>query len=157
MVVFGRLLTGGNSCPLLCGCRTSWPRPHAATSAALNNLQVGRYAEYFVKMELTLYGFEVFTTDVDDRGIDFVMRRRGSLFYEVQVKSCRKLNYVYFDKRHFEPRERLLVALVFLVDDSPPATYLITSTVWRPPQPPLFVSNDYVGKKSAADYGINLS
>ena len=34
----------------------------------LNNQQVGSYVEYFVKMELTMYGFEVYTTEVDDRG-----------------------------------------------------------------------------------------
>ena len=41
---------------------------------ALNNQQVGAYAEYFVKMEFTMHGFQVFTTEVDDRGVDFVIR-----------------------------------------------------------------------------------
>jgi len=40
----------------------------------LNKQQVGAYAEYFVKMELTMYGFQVYGTEVDDRGIDFVAR-----------------------------------------------------------------------------------
>jgi hypothetical protein len=31
--------------------------------ARLNPLQVGRYAEYFTKMEFTLYGFEVYTSE----------------------------------------------------------------------------------------------
>lgn len=34
----------------------------------LNGLQVGRYAEYFVKMEFTMHGFQVYTSEVDDRG-----------------------------------------------------------------------------------------
>jgi hypothetical protein len=33
----------------------------------LNNLQVGKFAEYFVKMELAMYGFLVYCTEVDDR------------------------------------------------------------------------------------------
>ena len=57
--------------------------------SALNTQQVGAYAEYFVKMELTMYGFEVYTTEVDDHGIDFVARRYGGPFIEVQVKSLR--------------------------------------------------------------------
>ena len=38
----------------------------------LNKQQVGAYAEYFVKMELTMYGFQVYATEIDDRGIDFI-------------------------------------------------------------------------------------
>jgi hypothetical protein len=34
----------------------------------LNKQQVGASAEYFVKMKLTLYGFQVYKTEVDDRG-----------------------------------------------------------------------------------------
>ena len=41
--------------------RYSWDR--------LNHLQVGRFAEYYVQMEFALYGFEVYTTEVDDRGV----------------------------------------------------------------------------------------
>jgi hypothetical protein len=42
----------------------------------LSPLQVGRYAEYLVKMEFTLYGFDVYTAEVDDKGIDFVVRKK---------------------------------------------------------------------------------
>ena len=37
--------------------------------SSLSHLQLGRYAEYFVKLELTLYGFQVFTSEVDDRAL----------------------------------------------------------------------------------------
>ncbi len=53
----------------------------------LNTQQIGAYCEYFVKMELTMHGYEVYTTEVDDRGVDFVARRGQSAFIEVQVKS----------------------------------------------------------------------
>lgn len=68
----------------------------------LNPLQVGRYAEYFVKMEFTLYGFEVYTSEVDDRCVDFVARRDGGPFYEVQVKSVRGYKYVFIPKAKFQ-------------------------------------------------------
>jgi hypothetical protein len=70
--------------------------------ARLNHLQIGRYAEYFTKMAFTLYGFEVYTSEVDDRGIDFVARRDRGPFYVVQVKSIRGLNYIFFPKSKFE-------------------------------------------------------
>jgi hypothetical protein len=61
----------------------------------LNTQQVGSYAEYFVKMELTMYGFQD-STEVDDRGIDSVARREGRPFIEVHVKSLRDFGYVFF-------------------------------------------------------------
>jgi hypothetical protein len=64
--------------------RYSWSR--------LNSHQVGRFAEYFVKMEFALYAFEVYTSEVDDRGIDFVARHGAGGFFEVQVKSVRESN-----------------------------------------------------------------
>ncbi|MDP2769507.1 MAG: hypothetical protein Q8O81_06700 [Giesbergeria sp.] len=63
--------------------------------SALNNQQVGAYTEYFVKMELTMYGFQVYSTEVDDRGIDFVARHAKRAFMQVQVKSVRGAGYVH--------------------------------------------------------------
>ena len=42
----------------------------------LNRLQIGKYAEYYAKMEFTSYGFDVYTSEVDDKGIDFVIRNQ---------------------------------------------------------------------------------
>ena len=63
--------------------------------ARLNHLQIGKYAEYFVKMEFTLHGFDVYTSEVDDRGIDFVIRKDRNFYYDIQVKSVRDLNYLF--------------------------------------------------------------
>jgi hypothetical protein len=41
----------------------------------LNHLQLGRYGEYFAKMEFTKTGFEVFTAEVDNKGIDCIVRK----------------------------------------------------------------------------------
>jgi hypothetical protein len=40
-------------------------------------------------MDFTLYGFEVYSSEVDDRGIDFVVRSASGRYYDVQVKSVR--------------------------------------------------------------------
>ena len=48
--------------------------------SSLNALQIGKYAEYYAKMEFTLYGFDVFTSEVDDKGIDFVAKINNQYF-----------------------------------------------------------------------------
>jgi hypothetical protein len=51
----------------------------------LSRQEAGAYTEYFVKMELTMYGFQVYTSEVDDRGIDFVARYERGPFVQVQA------------------------------------------------------------------------
>jgi len=122
----------------------------------LNHLQLGRYAEYFAKMEFTLYGFDVYTAEVDDRGIDFVIRRDTDRYYDVQVKSVRNLNYIFFRKATFVLRDSLLAAVVLFIEWEAPRLYLIPSTAWCRPDA-LLVSHDYEGKQSKPEWGLNLS
>jgi|SRR6266540_2501259 len=124
--------------------------------ARLNRLQLGRYAEYFVKMEFTLFGFDVYSAEVDDRGIDFVIRRGHDQYYDVQVKSIRERGYVFFEKAKFELRDNLLAALVLFISAKPPELYVIPSTSWRQPNT-LFVGYDYELRKSKPEWGLNLS
>jgi hypothetical protein len=122
----------------------------------LNKLQVGKYTEYFVKMELTMHGFEVYTTEVDDRGIDFVARHEGGPFIEVQVKSIRDSGYIYMEKTKFALRDSLFLAFVLLLDGAPPNLFLIPSRVWDNPIG-VFVSHDYEGRQSSPEWGLNVS
>ena len=123
---------------------------------SLNRQQVGTYTEYFVKMELTLHGFEVYTTEVDDRGIDFVARRGRGGFIEIQVKSLRSYGYVFMHKTKFEPRENVYIALGLMFDGKPPRLYLIPASEWRTPNE-VFVNRPYEGLKSKPEWGINVS
>ncbi|HEX8209602.1 MAG TPA: hypothetical protein VF584_05405 [Longimicrobium sp.] len=129
---------------------------HRYDWSRLTPLQVGRYAEYFVKMEFTLFGFEVFTSEVDDRGVDFVVRNQAGQFYEVQVKSIRGYNYAFIPKAKFSIAPNRLVALVILQPEQEPGIYLIPMTAWVSPNA-LLVSRDYEGKKSMPEWGLNLS
>jgi hypothetical protein len=122
----------------------------------LNKQQVGTYAEYFVKMELTMYGFQVYGTEVDDRGIDFVTRYERGPFLQVQVKSVRNLGYVYMTKDKFELSEQVYLALALLVEGVEPDLFLVPSTVWRN-ENALFVGHDYEGLESEPEWGLNLS
>ena len=122
----------------------------------LNHMQIGRYAEYFTKMHLVLLGLDVYSSEVDDRGIDFVVRQEPGRYWDVQVKSVRKLNYVFVRKDVFRLRENLLLALVLFEEDREPDLYLIPASRWEEPDG-LFVDRDYDGKASKPEYGLNLS
>lgn len=79
----------------------------------LNRLQLGKYAEYLAKMEFVLHGCDVFTSEVDDHGIDFVVRTRAGRHYDVQVKSYRPASnkYVFLQKSKFPISPQSLLAL----------------------------------------------
>lgn len=123
----------------------------------LNKLQVGRYGEYLTKNEFMLFGFDVYTSEVDDKAIDYVIRKNKK-YYDVQVKTVRKLGPVYLQKHVFTPRENLFVALVLLNTENQHSFYLIPSIVWKNPKG-CFVSHDYekAGLKSKPEWGINFS
>lgn len=40
----------------------------------LKSMQLGQYAEYYAKMEFTTYRYEVYTSEIDDHGVDFVVK-----------------------------------------------------------------------------------
>lgn len=138
------------------GVSQSRPAKDRYDWSRLNHLQLARYAEYYAKMEFTLFGFDVYTAEVDDRGIDFVIRRGEDCYYDVQVKSARGFSYIFFPKDKFHPRRGLLAAVALFETGAPPRLYLIPSTVWLEPNS-LFCSRDYEGKKSRPEWGLNIS
>lgn len=73
--------------------------------ATLNPNQLGRYAEYFAKMEFASYGLEVFSSEVDDRGIDFIVKDKTGRFLEIQVKSKRGSGYVFCTEEQVQYRQ----------------------------------------------------
>jgi hypothetical protein len=132
--------------------------------SALNNLQLGRYAEYLVKMEFTKLGFSIFSPEVDDRGIDFVIRTPRGQYCEVQVKSSNPsksgsgFNYQFWRKGEdkLQIGGHYFIALVLFSDGEDPRLYLIPTTVWKEPNR-LFVDHDFSQLKSKPEYGLNLS
>lgn len=125
---------------------------------SLNKQQVGAYAEYFVKMELTMHGFQVYSTEVDDRGIDFVARRDTGSFIEMQVKSLHGMGYVFMQKTKFPIRQGTYLALCLFTEGQEPKLFLIPSTVWLTPNA-VFVDRNYDGEgmKSKPEWGLNIS
>lgn len=123
----------------------------------LSNLQLGRYAEYYAKMEFSSYGLEVYTSEVDDHGIDFIAKTKLDNYIELQVKSARHTNYVFMQKNkwNIESESTYLVLLIF-ADNKLPDVYLIPATEWKEPNT-LLCDKNYEGLKSVPEYGINIS
>lgn len=123
----------------------------------LNGLQLGRYAEYYAKMEFASYGFEVYTSEVDDHGVDFIVKTKAGRFLEIQVKSVRQSNYVFMQKSkwNIDSPDTFLTLLLF-EDGKLPDTYLIPAYTWKTTNE-LFCDKDFVDLKSKPEYGLNLS
>lgn len=131
--------------------------PEAHAWSSLSKQRLGRYAEYYVKMAFTLGGLDVYTPEVDDRGLDFIVRAGPGRFYEFQVKAARGLNtYMFMRKAYFVPSPDLYLAVALFTEGREPDLYLVPSTRWLDPSPP-FVSRDYEGLKSPPEWGLNLS
>ena len=122
----------------------------------LSPLQIGKYSEYIAKMEFILYGFDVYSPELDDKGIDFIVRKDNSSYFDIQVKAVRDFNYIYFKKSKFQIRHNLYACILIYRKELKPSMYLIPSDIWNKPNK-LFVSRDYKGKKSVPEFGINLS
>lgn len=124
----------------------------------LSSLQLGRYAEYYAKMEFASYGLAIYSSEVDDIGIDFVVRSPSKRFYEIQVKSIRdKTGYIFAQKDKFDAYQgNLFMAVVIFKDEFQPQLYLIPATEWQKPND-LLRDKDYVGLKSKLEWGINIS
>ena len=122
----------------------------------LSPLQIGKYSEYLTKMEFILYGFDVYSPELDDKGIDFIVRKDDSSYFDIQVKEVRDFNYIYFQKSKFKIRENLYAIILIYRKELKPSMYLIPSIIWMNTNK-LFVSRDYEDKKTVPEYGVNLS
>ena len=126
----------------------------------LNHLQLGRYAEYYAKMEFASYGFEVYASEVDDHGVDFIAKQPGEKrFYEVQVKSVRNYGYIYMAKSKMpELLEDRLVCYLHFIDGQLPDVLVIPAIAWKNPNVVLVDRKyDKPGQKSEPEWGINIS
>lgn len=124
---------------------------------ALTPQKLGAFCEYYAKMALTSYGMSIYTSEVDDHGIDFIAENKKG-FLKFQVKSVRKnTKYVFMRKDHFNIADESLYLMLFLLKDGEhPTIYIIPASVWKE-KSSIFVYHAYEGKKSKPEYGLNLS
>ena len=128
--------------------------------SGLNHLQLGRYAEYYAKMEFASYGLEVYTSEVDDHGVDFIAKKPGTnTFYEVQVKSLRNYGTVCIPKSKMpELSGCRLVCFLHFIDGQMPDVFVIPATAWKNPNAVLVERKyDKPGQKSEPEWNIELS
>ncbi|WP_186420857.1 DUF4365 domain-containing protein [Bosea sp. CS1GBMeth4] len=135
---------------------------HRHAWSKLNQQQLGAYAEYFFKMEFTMAGFQVYSPEVDDRGIDFVVRHETGPFQEVQIKSARidplkPSAYVFMQKSKFSLRSDLFLGLALFGEGQEPHLFLIPATRWETPDT-VFCDRPYCGAvKSKPEWGVSIS
>ncbi|MBR5382131.1 MAG: DUF4365 domain-containing protein [Oscillospiraceae bacterium] len=128
------------------------------TWSKLNHLQFGRYAEYYAKMEFTSYGYDVYTSEVDDHGVDFIAKSPAGCFLEVQVKAVRGCNYTYIKANKLELDDRHIVCYLRFDDGLLPDIFIIPAIVWQTPNA-VFVCY-HAGRSEKAgskEFGINSS
>jgi len=124
----------------------------------LNHLQLGKYSEYLVIMEFTKHSFDVYSSEVDDKGIDFIVRKNENEYFDIQVKSINKGKYVYMPKRTFEPRKNLFLALVIYgSDENEPTLLLIPSMDWKDKKHKFLVERNYEDRQSEPEWGISIT
>ena len=118
-----------------------------------------QYAENYAKMEFTSYRYEVYTSEIDDHGVDFVVKAPDKLgFYEIQVKSMCRGNYVFISRDKIKMDDRYLVGFLYFEDNAMPEVYIITIKAWKTPNAVL-VDREYAKprQKSKSEWGINYS
>lgn len=128
----------------------------------LSSLHLGRYAEYYAKMEFASYGFQVYTSEVDDHGVDFIAKNAKNEFIEIQVKSLRatnKASYTYILKTKMDINDNnRLVCFIHFINNKYPIVYLIPATAWKNPNVVLVDRNyEKDGQKSSPEWGIYFS
>lgn len=126
----------------------------------LNNLQLGKYAEQFVKLSFLSYGYNVYLAEVDDHGIDFIIKSLSGKYYEIQVKSCQSTTgYVFAQKDKFNVEQNnLYMALVIFKNGCLPQIFLIPASAWKNENALLRNRNyEKEGQKSKPEWGVNIS
>lgn len=125
----------------------------------MSKQKFGAYGEYYAKMEFASYGFDVFTSEVDDHGVDFVVKGSKG-FYEIQVKSIQSTSTtVYMEKKKFDiETQDLYLCLLIFEQGRLPDLYLIAASEWSN-ENALLKSRDYdkPGRTSLPEWAINIS
>ena len=123
-----------------------------------NRQKLGTFGEYYAKMTLASYGMSIYTTEVDDHGIDFVAETKSG-FLKFQVKTIRNsTGYVFMRKDVFDVSDKMLyLLLIRLTDGEHPEMYAIPAYAWNDKSKTALVYRGYEGNKSDPEYGVNVS
>ena len=101
-----------------------------------------------------MYGYLVFGAEIDDRGVDFVVRNEFGRHFDVQVKTVTGRNYTYIYESKFS--ENLWICLVILTDGHHPTLYLLSGADWESDTSGLLQHHHYP-KSREPEYGIHAT
>ena len=96
----------------------------------LNNVQKGSLGEAFSKMAFTLEGFEVYGSEYDDRGVDFIVRNGSGRFFDVQVKATDESSNPFIKKSKFRESDDFIFCAVRVVEDENLSLYIARGSDW---------------------------
>lgn len=97
----------------------------------LNTIQKGSFGEAFARMAFTLERFEVYSSEYDDRGIDFVARSPSGIFYVVQVKTTDPKSNPFIFQSKFQRESNFIFAAVRINNRCLPELYVARGTDWE--------------------------
>ena len=127
--------------------------------SALNHMQIGRYAEHLATMRFIEAGLEVYTSEVDDRGVDQLVRYAPGRCLEVQVKAVRNRNLTFVKKKHLGMTEKdvntrlrcgYCMAFFLFEDGREPDFFLIPGYAWL--EPNALLADNPVGDRTYGPY-----
>ena len=126
----------------------------------LTRQKLGIFGEYYAKMFLISYGIDLYSTVVDDHGVDFVARDvKTDIFYEIQVKSLRKGNYAFIPEKLMDCNDsKRIVCFLKFVDGRLPDVYVIPATAWQNLNEALIYRKyDKPGQSNRPEWGISCA
>lgn len=125
----------------------------------LSNTQMETFGRYFAKMEFESFGFEVYSSEKNEKGIDFIARRDDGFVYEVQTKTilysseqCRKSAVYSLDIANLN----MHINLLLFKNGKMPDSFLIPAMAWKFPND-LFSNRITDGNKFSTGYVLNIS
>lgn len=121
----------------------------------LNTVQKGSFGEAFAKMAFTLEGLEVYTTEYDDRGVDFVIRNKSGKFFSVQVKTTDASSNPFIKSEKFQVSDDFIFCAVRIVEGKLPIIYIAKGSDWEAENECLHYNPD--GGSSGAYYEIRFA
>lgn len=123
----------------------------------ITHLDTGRIGELLGKAKFIEYGFDVYSSEVDNKGIDFVVFNKNREYFEIQVKTTSK-NWVFMKENTFNPKNKNLYLLLVIKDDEFYHFNLIPSSDWIKEEKSNFLQyKKYENKKSKPEYGIPVN
>ena len=101
-----------------------------------------------------MYGYLVFSAEIDDRCVDFVVRNDAGRHFDVQVKTVTDKNYTFVCESKCS--EDLWICLVVLTESDHPTLYLFSGRDWNSDTSGLLQHHHYP-KSKEAEYGIHAA